>query len=192
MITKGKIAGQPPLVIGGKYQLINMGFLFLNQTYVVTQISAQDCLVNPDKCDSGFTVGIKIKLDPSVLACKGPRFIVDTGPGVGMRGLSVYTVAGKVVAVVATSTKFWKVLRSQLLELLSVGIFSPIVGVAAILLPEYAPSYLPPPPLLAVAYGVVHLRSMLVWRIRARRRDQYDRPAVANVWLSFTQTSSRD
>lgn len=69
----------------------------------------QDCLVDPDKCQSGFTVGIKLKFDASIMSCKVPRFIIDTGPSVEDRGLSLYTAGGKIVVLVASSQNTWKV-----------------------------------------------------------------------------------
>ena len=58
----------------------------------------------------GFTIGIKIKFNQVIKTCETPRFIVDTGAAsVNTRGLSVYTINGKIIAVVSTSRTTWRV-----------------------------------------------------------------------------------
>nr|XP_058946642.1 uncharacterized protein LOC131774603 [Pocillopora verrucosa] len=109
-LEKNKIFGVPPLYISGQVSLLNMGFRIFNRTWLATTISSQDCLLNPDSCEKGFTIGIKLRLDLSVKSCKQqPRYIIDTGPSVKARGVSLYAVGDTLVARVVSSTKTWEV-----------------------------------------------------------------------------------
>lgn len=109
-LEKNKIFGVPPLYISGQVSLLNMGFRIFNRTWLATTISSQDCLLNPDSCEKGFTIGIKLRLDLSIKSCKQqPRYIIDTGPSVKARGVSLYAVGDTLVARVVSSTKTWEV-----------------------------------------------------------------------------------
>lgn len=113
-IIKNQIVGSPPFVINGKATLLNMGFRLFNTTWLSTTISTQDCLLNPDICQTGFAIGIKIRLDLSVKFCKTPRYILDTGPGAKAQGVSLYVEGGILVAQVTSSRGTWQVKRFKL------------------------------------------------------------------------------
>ena len=108
-LQKNQVYGIPPLLINGQASLLNMGFQIVNKTWLSTTISAQDCLLNPDICLKGFTIGIKIRLDLSVKSCKQPRYIIDTGPSVKSQGVSLYVMGGMFVANVTSSKGTWQV-----------------------------------------------------------------------------------
>ena len=108
-LQKNQVYGIPPLFINGQASLLNMGFRIVNKTWLSATISAQDCLLNPDNCLKGFTIGIKIRLDLSVKSCNEPRYIIDTGPSVKSRGVSLYVLKGMLVARVTSSQGTWQV-----------------------------------------------------------------------------------
>ena len=108
-LKQNEVYGIPPLTINGQARLLNMGFQIVNKTWLSTTISAQDCLLNPDSCMKGFTIGIKIRLDLSVKFCKQPRYILDTGPSVKAKGVSLYVTGGMLVARVTSSQGTWQV-----------------------------------------------------------------------------------
>ena len=87
-----------------------MGFQFANKTWLSTTISVQDCLLNPDNCQTGFAIGIKVRIDLSVKLCKQPKYILDTGASTKAQGVSVYVAGGMVVAQVTSSKATWKVI----------------------------------------------------------------------------------
>ena len=108
-LQKNQVYGIPPLLINGQASLLNMGFRIVNKTWLSTTISAQDCLLNPDNCLKGFTIGIKIRLDLSIKYCNQPRYIIDTGPSVKSQGVSLYVIKGMLVARVTSSKGTWQV-----------------------------------------------------------------------------------
>ena len=105
---KNQIYGVPPLVINGQARLLNMGFM-LNDTWLSTTISSQDCLLKLDNCQKGFTIGIKLRIDMSLKYCKQPKYILDTGPSVKSQGVSLFIAGGMLVARVTSSKQFWQV-----------------------------------------------------------------------------------
>lgn len=108
-LQKNQVYGTPPLLINGQASLLNMGFRIFNKTWLSTTISAQDCLLNPDNCLKGFTIGIKIRLDFSMKSCSERRYIIDTGPSVTSRGVSLFFMKGVLVARVTSSKGTWQV-----------------------------------------------------------------------------------
>jgi len=106
---KNQIFGTPPFLINGEAHLLNMGFQLVNKTWLSTTISVQDCLLNPDSCQTGFAIGIKVRIDLSVKFCKQPKYILDTGPGAQAQGVSLYLAGGKLVAQVKSSKGTWQV-----------------------------------------------------------------------------------
>lgn len=109
-VTKNVVPGAPSLYMFGKYILKDLGLLFLESTWSQTEITRTDGLLDPEKLTGGFTIVIKLKFDPDIKNCNTPRFIVDTGAtSLNTRGLSVYTLSGKIIAVVTTSKTTWKV-----------------------------------------------------------------------------------
>ena len=109
-VKQNRIPGTPPLYMFGKYKLIDLGLLFFEPTtWSQTELNPKDGLMDPEKLVEGFTIGMKIKLDPVTKTCTTPRFIVDTGAAsLNTRGVSVYTVGGKILALVTTSKSSWQ------------------------------------------------------------------------------------
>lgn len=101
----------PPLFINGQASLLNMGFRIFNKTWLSTTLSNEDCLLNPDKCLKGFSIGIKVRIDLSVSRCKQPRYILDTGPSLKSQGVSIYVNGNMLVARVISSKGTWQVCK---------------------------------------------------------------------------------
>lgn len=108
---QNQVFGVPPMFISGQASLLNMGFRIFNKTWLGTTISTQDCLLNPDNCLKGFSIGIKVRLDLSIKFCKQPRYILDTGPSVKSQGVSIFAAGGMLVARVTSSKGTWQVCR---------------------------------------------------------------------------------
>ena len=109
-LKQNQIFGTPPFLINGQARLLNMGFQLFNRTWLSTNLSVQDCMLNPDNCQKGFSVGIKVRIDLSVKSCKEPIFILDTGPSVKSRGVSLYITGSMLVARVTSSKGTWQVM----------------------------------------------------------------------------------
>ncbi|XP_031555970.1 uncharacterized protein LOC116292758 [Actinia tenebrosa] len=111
LAVKGnQITGSPPLLISGTYKLIDLGYLFNSkQSWVQTRITRQDCLLNPEACLTGLSIGFKIKLDKSIASCQEPRYLLDTGATSLMtRGVSVFVVGETLSVQISTSKNVYK------------------------------------------------------------------------------------
>lgn len=105
------VPGIPPLSAVGPFDLGDGGLLFNGKsTWLGATISQQDCLIDPGRCISGFTLATKLFLHSSVASYATPKYIVDTGASSAKaRGISMYVMSGKVFFELATSSKVWTV-----------------------------------------------------------------------------------
>lgn len=111
-INGNQISGSPPLLISGTYRLIDLGYFFNSRkSWVQTRITKEDCLLNPQACLSGLSIGFKIKLDKSIASCQEPRYLLDTGATSLMtRGVSVFVVGETLTVQITTAKNVYKVL----------------------------------------------------------------------------------
>ena len=112
-----EIPGNPDLTSHGEMTLIDGGLAFDAQdTHAVAQIAPDDCVINTEKCSDGLSFGTKLKFE-KLEEETTPRYIVDTGAhDKGMRGFSLYTKQDKLVTVLRTADREWKVLRMDMKE----------------------------------------------------------------------------
>ena len=112
-VTGNRITGSPPLLTSGTYKIIDLGYLFNSrQSWAQTTITRQDCLLNPEACLSGLSIGFKIKLDKSMASCQEPRYLLDTGAiSLMTRGVSVFVVGETLSVQITTSKSIYKVLQ---------------------------------------------------------------------------------
>lgn len=105
------VPGIPPLSAAGAFDLGDGGLLFDGtSTWLGATIPQGDCLMDPGKCISGFTLASKLFLHSSVASYTKPKYIVDTGASSAKsRGISMYVMSGKVFAELATTSKVWTV-----------------------------------------------------------------------------------
>ena len=105
-----EIPGNPDLTTHGEMTVIDGGLAFDGQdSHAVAQIAPGDCVINTEKCADGLSFGTKLKFD-QLAADTEPRYIMDTGAhDRGMRGFSLHTQQGNLVAVVRTADRQWTV-----------------------------------------------------------------------------------
>ena len=73
------------------------------------------CISDPEKCNSGMTIGLKLKFDDSVSSTKGPQYIADSGGSNDeSKGFSLFVNDGLLYAVVSQADTVWRV--SELLQ----------------------------------------------------------------------------
>ena len=98
-------------MVSGTSKLVEGGLQFDGvTTQIEGQLDSSECLVNPEKCSSGFSLGTKIKLDPSVAAYTIPKYIIDSGArSTKSRGVSMYILGGKLFFILVSAEKEWKV-----------------------------------------------------------------------------------
>lgn len=103
--------GSPVLNLVGNTPIKGSGMLFDGASaFAETILSLSDCLLDPDQCAGGFSMGTKIKLDEAGMSYKEPKYIVDSGArSLTTRGVSMYIVNGNLFFELATAKKAWKV-----------------------------------------------------------------------------------
>ena len=68
-----------------------------HSSFLTTDMSNTDCLMDPALCGKGLSLGMSVKFDKSVNDYKEPRYLLDTGAQSSQtRGVSMYTKEGKV------------------------------------------------------------------------------------------------
>lgn len=110
-VVNSHITGEPSLQVHGS-ALVNGGGLEFDSrsVWLGTHINAQECLVNPDNCQYGFSFGSKLKFDGSVRSYTSPKYVVDTGAMSAKKcGVSVYVLSGNLHILLATKQKSWTV-----------------------------------------------------------------------------------
>ena len=105
-----EIPGNPDLTTHGEMTVVDGGLAIDGpESHAVAQIIPDDCVINPEKCADGMSFGTKLKFDKLGENAE-PQYIVDTGAhNQGMRGFSLFTKQDKLVAVVRTADREWKV-----------------------------------------------------------------------------------
>lgn len=79
-------------------------------SWLAARVAQTDCLLDPDRCDKGLSIGLMVKFPPQIKEYGEARYIIDSGAhSEHTRGISFYTVAGKLRVFFATSNKIWKV-----------------------------------------------------------------------------------
>ena len=104
----------------GTVQASDGGVAFDGQTgFLTTDMSANDCVMNPALCPKGLSVGMNLKFDQSVKSYKEPRYLIDTGAQSSQtRGISIYVKDGKLFFTLAISQKVWEVSMKKKLKVL--------------------------------------------------------------------------
>lgn len=118
---QGFLEGNPAFRAHGTVQASDGGVAFDGQTgFLTTDMSANDCVMNPALCPKGLSVGMNLKFDQSVKTYKEPRYLIDTGAQSSQtRGISIYVKDGKVFFTLAISQKVWEVSMKKLKVLIS-------------------------------------------------------------------------
>lgn len=113
--------GNPAFRVHGTVQASDGGVTFDGQTgFLTTDMSANDCVMNPALCPKGLSIGMNLKFDQSVKDYKEPRYLIDTGAQSSQtRGISIYVKDGKVFFTLAISQKVWEVSMKQFKFLIS-------------------------------------------------------------------------
>lgn len=113
-INKGFVEGNPAFKVNGGVTPADGGLAFDGKTgWLGAHVDKMDCLVDPERCTKGFAIGTKINIDPSALSSKEEKYIIDTGAeSTAKRGVSLYTMDGKLVFVLATTGKTWEVITN--------------------------------------------------------------------------------
>lgn len=105
-----EIPGNPDLLTHGEMTVVNGGLAFDgHESYAVSQIASDDCIINPEMCNDGMSFGTKLKFDK--ISDEGQRrYIVDTGAhNKHMRGFSLFSERDNLVALVRSADREWKV-----------------------------------------------------------------------------------
>ena len=125
---QGFLEGNPAFRAHGTVQASDGGVAFDGQTgFLTTDMSANDCVMNPALCPKGLSVGMNLKFDQSVKTYKEPRYLIDTGAQSSQtRGISIYVKDGKVFFTLAISQKVWEVSMKTSKALISISFPFPI------------------------------------------------------------------
>lgn len=84
-------------------------------SWLAARLEKTDCLLDPDRCDKGLSLGVMLKVTSEIKEYGEARYILDTGAhSEDARGISLYTVEGKLRFMLATSSKVWEVSSSYL------------------------------------------------------------------------------
>ena len=107
-----EIYGNPSLYTHGDLQLVDGGVTFDGKSsHIVGDLAPDDCLINPEQCPSGFSIGTKLKFNMKSTGHVDPRFIFDTGAthANNYRGVSLFIKNGKLNGLVKGAERLWKV-----------------------------------------------------------------------------------
>ena len=109
-----EIPGNPDLITHGEMTVVSGGLAFGGQeSYAVSQLAPDDCVVNPEMCVDGMSFGTKLKFN-QLSDDAQPHYIVDTGAhDKRMRGFSLFTERGKLVSIVKSADREWKVSETR-------------------------------------------------------------------------------
>ena len=110
-VKSGFVEGSPTFKANGDVSAGDGGLIFNGVTsWLAARVDKTDCLVDPERCVKGFSIGAMLKLSPDIKEYGEARYIIDTGAhSEDTRGVSLYTVSGKLHFMFATSTKTWEV-----------------------------------------------------------------------------------
>ena len=105
-----EIPGNPDLITHGEMTLVDGGLSFDgHESYAVSQIASDDCIINPEMCNDGMSFGTKLKFD-KISDDRQRRYIVDTGAhNKHVRGFSLFSERDNLVALVRSAEREWKV-----------------------------------------------------------------------------------
>lgn len=115
----GQIPGTPNLAMQGDITDVDGGINFDGATaFLAGKLQPTNCLVDPNRCIQGFSVGAKLKFDTEAMAQPATKYIVDTGVSAKMRGIALYHIATSLFFELATANAFYKVSYNKQLKLL--------------------------------------------------------------------------
>lgn len=109
-INKGFVEGNPAFKVNGEVIVKDGGLDFDGESsWLGATVVKESCLLNPENCIEGFSIGTKLKFD-GVPDNENDRYLIDTGAqSTARRGISLFVKSGKLAFVLATAERTWMV-----------------------------------------------------------------------------------
>ena len=108
-MNDNQVPGDPPLLPHGSLQPITGGLSFDGtETSLIGKLPSSACIVDPDKCLSGFALSAKLRFDELSLTSNAPQYVMDTGASNNGKGVSVYVQLNSLYFKVATSNAVYQ------------------------------------------------------------------------------------
>ena len=81
-----------------------------SSTWMDAHFKYCDCILDPGCCPDGFTVSLKVNINPAMKNMTEAKYILDSGAhGGSSRGISMYVKSGKLHYHLTTKDKTWTV-----------------------------------------------------------------------------------
>jgi len=108
--NKGFVEGNPAFKVNGEVAIKDSSIDFDGETsWLGATVDKESCLLNPDNCIEGFSLGTRIKFE-GVPDNENDRYILDTGAqSTARRGISLFVKSGKLAFTLATAERTWMV-----------------------------------------------------------------------------------
>ena len=108
-MNDNQVPGDPPLLSHGSLQPIPGGLSFDGtETSLIGKLPSSACIVDPDKCLSGFALSAKLRFDELSLTSNTPQYVMDTGASNNGKGVGVYVQLNSLYFKVATSNAVYQ------------------------------------------------------------------------------------
>ena len=108
-MNDNQVPGDPPLLSHGSLQPIPGGLSFDGtETSLIGKLPSSACIVDPDKCLSGFALSAKLRFDELSLTSNAPQYVMDTGASNNGKGVGVYVQLNSLYFKVATSNAVYQ------------------------------------------------------------------------------------
>lgn len=109
-LNKGFVEGNPAFKVNGEAAIKDGGIDFDGETtWLGATVDKESCLLNPENCIEGFSLGAKLKFD-GVPDNENDRYLLDTGAqSTARRGISLFVKSGKLAFTLATGERTWMV-----------------------------------------------------------------------------------
>ena len=108
-MNDNQVPGDPPLLSHGSLQPIPGGLSFDGtETSLIGKLPSSACIVDPDKCLSGFSLSAKLRFDELSLTSNAPQYVMDTGASNNGKGVGVYVQLNSLYFKVATSNAVYQ------------------------------------------------------------------------------------